>query len=1008
MSKRPILIGNQYYLDWSIRLGAGSFATVYRGVDKNTNAPVAIKVIDLSKASQRERSYLQREINTMKKLNHPNLVRLHHVSEDPSQMYFVMEYCGGGELRAFITKHGRLSEAIARHFLCQIASGLRHLHEKKIVHRDLKPHNILLSEDSDDAEVKIADFGFAREIDPTHLMDSYLGSPLYMAPEILLKKRYSNKTDLWSIGVIFYEMLTGKPIFYDEVKTKEELIAKVTGSDIFYPPYISQGAVKLLKGLLTRDSNTRLTWDGFFDHEYLRPQPTLLVPLKAALSSSLRAESSVIPVVPTVVAPQQPRVQQPQQPVSPVAGPPRLAPPQPQNEALVGSTTWMQPILYFYPHGQEIVLYIYPDKLVGELKNDLSRILSINREELLLLKNSGKELQDYLPIKEYKFDQKRKPMYLILRSMLEAVPHPIEQYKFDIDQVDEPNYTNSVNMVTHALNPMEKLKATMSLYDQKLQFLKVLYQSTKQRALQINNCRKQQDIQSKIYKVIRTFGILQSGILSEVAQPIDKFFAEEEPEVKKTLSMVADVKKKLSAIKLDAAMTKNHPEWKTLLDVIGQEHFNNLVSQCNQMYDTAKARLKILTRVKELSDKIEEIMRARLDGNSVRVIIQAKEGSLTSALEVRENLRSMTQVFKELVDKYRKSQLSLDDPSVQQKLQKIDEVYQQSLKKFNEVNNSMAPCALAKLNDAQSMSDVIARLGGALKEIRELTNEIRATQDLLVGLDVQLRQVQEYQTLPDRFLEFASEAARRKAFATKWAEQTNNISAQLSKGLENETIKRKGFRQSRAHMSPTFMAVLANLLPPLADNQTDDLVNFNVNWPVFDAELPLISDSREGFDDEFSIIVDTSDVTKKVTDLERENTKLIGDLKRITEELMRREFPSEVVPNNNARDALKRVNELEEQLKRTQTSFEVLGQEMELARMQVRDLNNEKAFKDKQLQDLATERRTLLDQVTRVVGPNQSDLIEQLLVEQMRSQKEKEDLENRVKLLQAQLANVRL
>jgi hypothetical protein len=119
----------------------------------------------------------------------------------------------------------------------------------------------------------------------------------------------------------------------------------------------------LLKGLLTRDSNTRLTWDGFFDHEYLRPQPTLLVPLKAALSSSLRAESSVIPVLPTVVAPQQPRVQQPQQPVSPVTAPPRLAPPQPQNEALVGSTTWMQPILYFYPHGQEIVLYIYPDKL---------------------------------------------------------------------------------------------------------------------------------------------------------------------------------------------------------------------------------------------------------------------------------------------------------------------------------------------------------------------------------------------------------------------------------------------------------------------------------------------------------------------------------------------------------------------------------------------------------------------------------------------------------------------
>jgi len=116
----------------------------------------------------------------------------------------------------------------------------------------------------------------------------------------------------------------------------------------------------LLKGLLTRDSNTRLTWDSFFDHEYLRPQPTLLVPLKAALSSSLRSEAPVVPVAPTIVAPQQPRVQPPTVIVAPQT---HLAPPQPHNEALLGSTTWMQPILFFYPHGQEIVLYIYPDKL---------------------------------------------------------------------------------------------------------------------------------------------------------------------------------------------------------------------------------------------------------------------------------------------------------------------------------------------------------------------------------------------------------------------------------------------------------------------------------------------------------------------------------------------------------------------------------------------------------------------------------------------------------------------
>jgi len=156
--------------------------------------------------------------------------------------------------------------------MCQITSGLRYLHEKGIIHRDLKPQNILLSEDSPTASLKICDFGFARLIEAQ--MTSILGSPLYMAPEIMMGRPYTAKSDLWSVGCIFYEMLVGgTPLRPSSLNHLRQLVADA--SPIPYPPDITDHCKDLVHGLLQKKSSDRFDWTQFLSHPYLqRNEPT--------------------------------------------------------------------------------------------------------------------------------------------------------------------------------------------------------------------------------------------------------------------------------------------------------------------------------------------------------------------------------------------------------------------------------------------------------------------------------------------------------------------------------------------------------------------------------------------------------------------------------------------------------------------------------------------------------------------------------------------------------------
>jgi serine/threonine-protein kinase ULK/ATG1 len=202
------VVGRFYY--WpSDLLGQGSFAEVFEGVSDN-GVKVAIKRIHKKKLKKESsKRLLESEVAIMKKLNHPNLVRLLEYLEVADHICLVMEFCDAGDLGIFIIAKAPMKESLIQHITRQIVAGIKYMRAQDIVHRDLKPQNILLCS-GEPLIVKIADFGFARHLEDQDMAATFCGSPLYMAPEVLAGNEYNAKADLWSLGAILYQCLTGK------------------------------------------------------------------------------------------------------------------------------------------------------------------------------------------------------------------------------------------------------------------------------------------------------------------------------------------------------------------------------------------------------------------------------------------------------------------------------------------------------------------------------------------------------------------------------------------------------------------------------------------------------------------------------------------------------------------------------------------------------------------------------------------------------------------------------
>lgn len=152
------------------------------------------------------RELLESEIKVLKSCENSNVIRLYDMKKTPNNFYLILEYCNGGDLDVYVKKRKYLTENEAIDIMCQLIHGFEHLYKHKILHRDLKLANILLN----DGVVKIADFGFSKMLGEEDLAATMLGSPLNMAPEVLQNQEYSNKADIYSLGVCYYWMLYGK------------------------------------------------------------------------------------------------------------------------------------------------------------------------------------------------------------------------------------------------------------------------------------------------------------------------------------------------------------------------------------------------------------------------------------------------------------------------------------------------------------------------------------------------------------------------------------------------------------------------------------------------------------------------------------------------------------------------------------------------------------------------------------------------------------------------------
>ncbi|EGR29148.1 protein kinase domain protein [Ichthyophthirius multifiliis] len=160
---------------------------------------------------------LLREFETLRTLDHPNIIKFYEVYQDEMFFYICMEYCAGGELLERITQRKYFKEKEAAFIMEKLFSAVNHMHCKGIVHRDLKPENILFSTKNKDSDLKIVDFGLANKFDDKQQLSTMVGTPLYVSPAVL-KGKYDKSCDNWSLGVILYILLVGYPPFYGENK----------------------------------------------------------------------------------------------------------------------------------------------------------------------------------------------------------------------------------------------------------------------------------------------------------------------------------------------------------------------------------------------------------------------------------------------------------------------------------------------------------------------------------------------------------------------------------------------------------------------------------------------------------------------------------------------------------------------------------------------------------------------------------------------------------------------
>jgi serine/threonine protein kinase len=246
---------------YKCEIGQGNFSTVFKAVNISNSEVVAIKKINKTRLTKPLLKRVSKEIEILKSLNHINIISLKNYSIDDKNIYIITEYCDGGSLKDLIGRN--MCEYDVRDIIRQLLCGLVYLDEKGILHRDIKPDNILITSDM---IVKIIDFGFSSD-DNNDLYSTICGTPMYMSPELLNYQQYTKKSDLWSIGVISYELFHqcnpfGKP------KNIVELLENINNNTILYKSNITIYFLRFIHSLLKVDASGRPNLEELYNHDW--------------------------------------------------------------------------------------------------------------------------------------------------------------------------------------------------------------------------------------------------------------------------------------------------------------------------------------------------------------------------------------------------------------------------------------------------------------------------------------------------------------------------------------------------------------------------------------------------------------------------------------------------------------------------------------------------------------------------------------------------------------------
>jgi len=257
-------------------LGKGSYGIVRLARDRETGERVAIKMLEKTRMKESDYRLLKREMLIVHHLKHPRVVGTYDIFDTSDRLFIVLELMPGGMLYDVIGKQGTFRERDAALVVKDLCEALEYLHKHNIMHRDIKPENLLCKNGTAPFEVKLADFGFAKFIDSVeeYVLGSAVGTPYYVAPEVVKKQPYNTFCDMWSTGVILYNLLTGKQPFSGT--KKHEVLTKIKNGEYSFPEedfkHVSAEAKSLIRGLLQTDPGKRLSASGALHHPWIKTQ----------------------------------------------------------------------------------------------------------------------------------------------------------------------------------------------------------------------------------------------------------------------------------------------------------------------------------------------------------------------------------------------------------------------------------------------------------------------------------------------------------------------------------------------------------------------------------------------------------------------------------------------------------------------------------------------------------------------------------------------------------------